>query len=545
MSTTPTPSASPDTDTNASSAEPEVTDEAAQDPGPRRAGVLLPLFSIRATGGGWGLGEIPDIPRFARWARSAGLSVLQLLPVNEVAGGESSPYAAASAFALDPVYLGLEDLEDFAAVGGRASLDDQDRARLESVSASPTVMWAAVRALKQRAIWRAFLHFRATEWQTGSERRRALERFIEQHRDWLKDHALFRALHDRHHKAWWDWPDPLKRRDPGALEHERQALGDAVLMREWLQWQLDEQWHRARAEAGALGVALKGDLPFMVGGDSSDVWSRPDDFQLDRRVGTPPDAFSATGQDWGLPAYDWEAMHRSNYAWLEQRAARSGSLYDMYRVDHVIGLYRTWTRAADDPEDAGFSPAKERDQIALGETVLRIFARHGKVVAEDLGMVPEFLPPSLKKLQIPGYRVLRWEKVSDHKFKNPAKWPALSVSTNGTHDVEPNAAWYPALPAPERAALLALPGLKHLDPDQGRFTPEVRDALLRVVYQAPSVLTVNPFQDLLGGDERINLPGTVADTNWCYRMPLDLGALDADRATRERLAALAAESRRT
>ena len=537
------------------------------DPTDRRAGVLLPLFSIR-TPQGWGLGEIPDIPRLARWARPAGLSILQLLPVNEVAGGETSPYAAASAFALDPVYLSLGEVEDFAAVGGEASLSPEDRQLLEQLRHAPCVRWHEIWGIKGRAIDRAFAHFREREWQPGTVRRKALERFIEQHRAWIHDYALFKALHGREHKAWWDWPEPLKTRQPAALEQARVELGDEILKRCWLQWLLDEQWHRARADARALGVALKGDLPFMVGGDSADVWSRQRDFRLDRRVGTPPDAFSATGQDWGLPAYDWDVQHENQFAWLRARAERSGALFDLYRIDHVIGLYRTWTRPAnpkppepnpaaaadngngaevdDDPPDGRFSPAKEEDQIALGETVVRIFEGYGEVVAEDLGMVPEFLRPSLRKLGVPGYKVLRWEKHSDGSYIDPATWPALSLATNGSHDIETNAEWWDALPPEERKALLQLPGLADadIDPEQA-FDDQVRDALLQLVYDAPSAMTINPLQDLLGTRERVNVPGTVAETNWCYRMAQDLASLAADRPTRERLAALAESAGRT
>jgi 4-alpha-glucanotransferase len=517
---------------------------------PRRAGVLLPLFSIR-TQHGWGLGEIADIPRFARWARGAGLSVLQLLPVNEVSGGETSPYAAATAFALDPIYLALDDCEDFAAAGGRAALPPGTEAELARIIDAPTVDWTAARKLKTAAQDRAFAHFEATEWRTRSARALELERFVEQHRDWLDDYTLFAAIHEREQRAFWDWPAPLAQRQPAALTEARALHATAILRRAWLEWQLDQQWTKARREAAALGVALKGDLPFMVAGDSADVWSRPEDFRRDRRVGTPPDAFSATGQDWGLPAYDWETMDANGYAWLHARAARSGALFDLYRVDHVIGLYRTYTRPvaatlaladAEPEEGPGFMPAVEKDQIRLGETVLGIFKRYGEVIAEDLGMVPPFLLPSLERLAIPGYKVQRWEKDAD-VFRDPRTWPALSVATSGTHDIEPNAVWYDALSAHERERLLALPALAHLDPD-APFDDQVRDALLGVVYAAPSMLAITPFQDLFGARERINLPGTVSATNWTYRMPMDLGALAEDRAARERLTALAARSRR-
>jgi 4-alpha-glucanotransferase len=515
----------------------------------RRAGVLLPLFSIR-TARGWGLGEIPDIPAFARWASGAGMSVLQLLPVNEVSGGETSPYSAATAFALDPVYLALDEMEDFRAIGGRASLPVPDRAQLDLLAGQRVVDWPAVRALKTRALQRAFEHFRDTEWKSGSRRRQALERYQEEHRAWLPDYSLWRVVHDREQKAWWHWPAPLATRQGPALERVQAEMGEVILRCCWLQWQLDDQWQRAREQARQLGVALKGDLPFMVSADSADVWARAAEFRLDRSVGTPPDAFSPVGQDWGLPAYDWNHMLAGGLSWLRSRAARAGALYDLFRVDHVIGFYRTWSRPRPTSTAAGgtaapgsFSPLEEADQVALGERVLTIFKGCGEVIAEDLGMVPEFLPPSLERLCVPGYRVLRWETRKDGSYRDPSGWPELSVATNGTHDVEPNAAWYETLRLRDRRHLLELPELRHLDP-RAPFGDDVRDALLRVVYGAASRLVINPLQDLLGLADRINVPGTVSASNWSYRMPMDLAALEGDGAVRERLVALAAWSRR-
>jgi 4-alpha-glucanotransferase len=470
-----------------------------------------------------------------------------MLPMNEVSGGETSPYAADSAFALDPVYLSLDDLEDFRAIGGREALPEAERAVLERLAAHPVVDWAAVRSLKARVTARAFQHFRDSEWKTASARRQELERYIDEHRLWLDDYSVWRAIHDREQLAWWQWPEPWRTHQPSVLALARAELGEAILRCCWEQWQLDQQWRDARAEALKLGLALKGDLPFMVAADSADVWSRPLDFRLDRRVGTPPDAFSAVGQDWGLPAFDWQHMRAGGFAWIEARAARAGALYDLYRVDHVIGLYRTWSRPATclDPvqDDASFDPAEEPEQIAQGERVLSIFKKHGQVIAEDLGMVPEFLPSSLARLGIPGYRVLRWERREDGSFRDPATWPELSVATTGTHDIEPNVAWYQVLTPRERLLLHRLPELAGIEPGPV-WSGQVGEALLRLVYRSPSQLTINPFQDLVGTDDRINVPGTVAPTNWSYRMPMNVATLDADHALRETLHALAAWSRR-
>ncbi len=514
----------------------------------RRLGVLQPLFSLRTTRG-WGVGEIGDIARFARWAGSAGISVLQLLPVSELTEGESSPYSAATAFALDPVYLSLDDVEDFVASGGRAGLGAGEATHLDRLATTTAVDWPVVRGLKQRAIERAFAWFEEHEWQTGSARRRELEAFIELHRAWLPDYALFRAVHDVRQRAWWDWPRGLKDRDPAALAAARSEHERAILRRCWVEWQLDRQWTAARQAARSFGVALKGDLPFMVAGDSADVWAHAGQFRLDRRVGTPPDAFSATGQDWGLPAYDWAAMTKAGFPWMNDRAARAGALFDLFRVDHVIGLFRTYSRSVTQPDDAGFSPENEADQIALGNTVLDIFKKHGEVVAEDLGFVPPFLPAALERREIPGYRVLRWEKDADGAFRDPARYPTLSVATTGTHDVEPIATWYEAMDGDERRQLHRLfagvPAEKSpRDGSAAVFTDEVRDQILTAVMRAESELCVLPFQDLFGQRDRINLPGTVAATNWTVRMPAGLEALEHDGEARTRLRRLAVTTER-
>jgi 4-alpha-glucanotransferase len=165
-------------------------------------------------------------------------------------------------------------------------------------------------------------------------------------------------------------------------------------------------------------------------------------------------------------------------------------------------------------------------------------------------MVPPFLRPSLTAMEIPGYRVLRWEKDDVHEddehtvvFRDPAEWPVLSVAASGTHDIESNAEWYDALGEDERAALAAIPGLEAVA-DHEKFCDEIRDALLRVLYASPAELAAIPFQDALGSRERVNVPGTVTESNWTYRMPMTLEALGRDGQAAARLAGLSKQTRR-
>jgi isoamylase len=516
-------------------AEEAQVEMVAPPPSSRRSGVLIPLFSVRSKVS-WGCGDISDIPGFASWAEGAGLSVIQLLPVNEVCGADASPYAAASAFALDPVFLGLDACEDFQAAGGREALPADARAALEAVSSAPLVDWPRVRALKQAASRLAFDHFVRLEWRTRTRRAQELAAFQARHRAWLDDYALFAVLHERLGKSWLDWPERLRSRTPNGIAAVRRERGEDLLHKAWQQWQLDLQWRRARAEAGQAGVSLMGDLPFVVSADSADVWANPRDFRIDLRVGTPPDDASPDGQDWGLPAYDWDNLRRSEFGWIRSRAARAGALFSAYRVDHVVGFYRSYVRTASDDQGA-FWPAQESAQISLGETIIRIMRTSSEVIAEDLGEVPAFLRPSLDRLAVPGYRVLRWEKDRD-SFRDPGGWPHLSVATNATHDTDSTADWYDGLSDEQRGHLARVPGLEALAPHP-RFDDTVRDVILGRLYSAPSKLAIVPFPDLLGHRDRINVPGTVSDTNWSYRMPVAVEALAGERAESQRLLQLA------
>ncbi len=515
----------------------------------RQAGVLLPLFSLRSATD-WGVGEIPDLVPFARWCASAGFQVAQVLPVNEASRGQNSPYAALTAFAIDPVYVAVEALEDFDAAGGLDALTRGEIEHLRRVRSSPSVRWQEVRGLKRRGLEIAFARFLGAEWRHGTARARALEAFAREHAPWLEDYALFVAIHDdmMGGASWTDWPAPLRERDPGALSDARARLSERTLFYTWLQWQLDLQWHAARKSANAEGVELAGDLPFMVATDSADVWARRGDFRLDARVGVPPDAFSATGQDWGLPVYRWDVMERNGFAWLEERARRMADLYGVYRVDHVVGMYRTYF-FPNDGTPAAFIPAEEPAQIRNGETTLGILGQGARIIAEDLGTVPDFVRASLARLAVPGYRVLRWERRwhdPGQPFRPPREWPAVSVATTGTHDTESLAEWWDTMAAEERRELLALPELAPLRARApARFDDGVRDALLALVYGAGSDLLLLPFQDAFGARERINVPGTVTEQNWTYRIPVDLATLAADRAARDRLRALAEGAGRT
>jgi 4-alpha-glucanotransferase len=509
----------------------------------RHAGVLVPLFSIPSRSS-WGVGEIADLARFAGWLRQARLGFVQLLPVNEMQEGQNSPYSALSAMAIDPVFIALGDVPEFRDAGGESSLAAADRERLEQVRASAIVDFRTVRALKSLALHSSFHAFRDRHIATLSYRARAFREFVAREAWWLADYALFRALHDEHRACYWrDWEPELRDRHPAALEHARGRLADTILYYQYLQWLADEQWQRARVDCGAVG--LFGDFPFMVSGHSADVWARQHEFRLDASVGTPPDAFSETGQNWGLPVYRWDRLAEGNYEWLRQRARRCGELYDGFRVDHLIGFYRTFVREPDGR--TYFTPPDEPSQTRQGERIMRTLREAGaEIIAEDLGLIPDFVRESLARLHLPGLKVLRWEREwhsPRQPFRDPARYPAGSVAISGTHDTETLAEWWDNAPAEERHLCAEIPGLREAgcNPD-ALFGPRTRDALLRALFSAGSNFVIVPIQDFFGWRDRVNVPAIVNDENWTWRLPWPIDDLVVRPDAQERAAFLRALS---
>lgn len=493
----------------------------------RRAGILVPLFSVPSTHS-WGIGEIADIEHLAQWLRAAGQRVLQLLPINEMPLAERSPYSALSAMAIDPQFISMRALADFEAIGGEATLSAAQRAGLDAARAAHKINYDVVRPLKIEALRRAFAHFLDKECRSDSSRCTAFRSFCAEQSWWLDDYALFRALHARYdERPWMEWPEPLRDRHAGALESARSELGGAVMFRQYLQWVAAMQWSDARRTSP--GIQLFGDLPFMVGGDSADVWARQDEFRLDVSVGVPPDAFSDAGQDWGLPAYRWDVFAARDFEWLRHRARRYADLYDGYRVDHLVGFYRTYFR--DRSGGAGFTPSDESSQQALGERVLAVFRKPGsEIIAEDLGIVPDFVRASLARLVVPGYKVLRWERQWDQPgqpFRDPALYAATSVATSGTHDTEPMAVWWQSASAEERAAVLEIPSVRDRlgaanrtsARDGSELSSDVRNALLESLYASGADLLLLPIQDVFGWRDRINQPATIGGDNWTWQLP--------------------------
>jgi len=505
----------------------------------RRAGIVLPLFAC-ASSTSWGIGEIGDIVPLTAWLAAAGHRVLQLLPLNEMAPGQQSPYSAISAMAIDPIFITLSSVPEFAALGGENALSPDDRRDLAELRAAPVVDHRRIRRLKQAAFGAAFDRFASAEWERRTARARALSEFVAAQAWWIEDYSLFRAIHAREgEQSWHRWPEALRRREPRAIDAARRELEREVLFYQYLQWLAATEWHDVRRRTS--DIAVFGDLPFMVDTDSADVWARQDQFRFDVSVGVPPDAFSETGQDWRVPMYDWSVIGREDFRWLRERARRNADLYDGYRVDHLVGFYRTYGRPLDG-RPPFFAPADEPSQVAQGERLLELFRNAGaEIIAEDLGTVPDFVRASLSRLDVPGFRVLRWERdweAEDHPFRDPSGYPAGSVATSGTHDTEPLGVWWESISDDERRMIAALPTVRRIsggaDLACEDYETVVRDVLLEAIEASGSNLVLLPIQDVFGWSDRINEPATVSHRNWAFRLPWPVDRLDEIPAARER-----------
>jgi 4-alpha-glucanotransferase len=513
---------------------------------PRAAGVALPLFALRGTYD-LGTGEILDLIPFIDWMDRWDQRVIQLLPVNETAIGEASPYNTVSAFAIDPAYISLSQVPEIEHSGAGQEFVGTPRVRgqMRRSRQSPERLRRRAYMLKLQLLERGFKAFERLP--ASSDRRVAFERFCVRNESWLDHYAVFRAIKERRRWASWEvWPDALRVCDPAAVQRTAAALQQRIRFFQYIQWSAAEQWNAVRDHARRRGVLIKGDLSFVCGRDSADVWAHQGLFDLHSSAGAPPDAFSATGQAWGLPLYDWPAMRASGYDWWRQRVRQARDLFDLFRVDHVVGLYRTYAIPVREGGSSGFVPQEHTEQVAQGHDLLTALleeAGESGVIAEDLGTVPEWVRDSLTRLGIPGYKVFRWER-RDGGFVDPRSYPSLSVATTGTHDTDTLVMWWETLPREERVAAieslaLANAGLNAHDPAPP-WTPQLHLALLRRLYEAGSLLTILPIQDLFGWRERINTPATTDGHNWSYRLPVETDALDTVADVRERMEAIRA-----
>jgi len=403
----------------------------------RRAGVCAPLFSLYSSRS-VGIGELPDLKLLVDWCADTGQSVIQLLPLNDV-GYDFAPYSAKSSFALDPMYLSLRDL-----VGVAPNRFEDDVLGLARNFPRGKRVNYGVKGAKAALLWEIF--------QESGGRHPRFRAFQKKAAYWLKDDALYKVLKGRFQgKNWEEWDDPFRRRDPGALHELAEQEREPLRFQEWLQWQLFEQFRDVKRHARDRDVLLMGDMPFLVARDSADVWAHRDYFNMGLSAGAPPDFYFAGGQRWGMPPYDWPALSARGYDYLIQKLRYAENFYDLFRIDHVIGVFRVYTIPLDSPAERGgldgvFDPADEKNWEDHGKRLLSVMAEATGMLpcGEDLGAVPTCSNPTLAEFGIPGLEVQRWSRDwgKTYDFTPPAASRKNACAVVSTHDMSVVSAWW-------------------------------------------------------------------------------------------------------
>ena len=540
-------------------------------PDQRIAGVLIPLFALRSDTD-QGIGDVGTLRRFIRWAAAAGFTVVQLLPINET-GGDNSPYNAVSSMALDPTTLELtpESLPELSREAYSAALAAVD---LGALRAGP-VRYGQVKALKQRLLRSAFERF---EVASGSERRGDFEAFQKKRAEWLEGYTLFRALMERNGntECWDRWPAEqqtttlAKAWEAGLATDVREAFRRERRFFAFVQWIAYRQWEALKQEAGEHGVGLMGDIPLGVSYYSADFFTSPEIFETGWYGGAPPEPYfkddpftQKWGQNWGIPVYDWKAMERDNFAWWRQRVGGVRDLFHLFRIDHILGFYRIYSFPWRPERNGEFLPLSREEAAARtggrlprfqsrddespesreanrqqGDILLRMVleaAGDTRLIGEDLGTVPDYVRPNLTALGIAGFKIPIWEP--DHRTGGllaGGEYERLSLATFGTHDHEPLRAlwnrWY-ADPGEGHHELRRLSQFARLGCEPvSAFGETVHARLLEALFQSNSWIAICMITDLLAREERFNVPGTSAESNWSLRMHLTVETLCSDKA---------------
>lgn len=465
----------------------------------RESGILMHITSLP---GPYGIGSMgANAYAFVDFLEKAGQSCWQILPLSPTGYGDS-PYQSFSSCAGNPYLIDLDTL-----VSERL-LTKEELSGVNWGTDPGRVDFGAMYAHRTDILKLAFRRFRPEE---------AYESFLRENEAWLPDYALFMALKESFGGApWTDWPQDLRLRDPEALARKRRELDRAIDLQYFLQYQFHRQWTALRRYANGKGIRIIGDVPIYVPLDSADVWANPELFQLDENrrprlvAGCPPDSFTADGQLWGNPLYDWQKMAETGYAWWLRRLRAAAGMYDVVRIDHFRGFESYWAVPAQDTTARNGSWIKGPGMDFI--RVLRQSLPDLDFIAEDLG----FVTPEVRQLQLdsgyPGMKVLEFAFDSREESNYlPHLYPEDSVCYTGTHDNVTLKQWFDEAAPEDVAYAKAYLGL---NPDEGYIRGMIRGAMGSV-----SRLCVVQMQDYLelGKPARMNFPGTLSSANWTWR----------------------------
>jgi 4-alpha-glucanotransferase len=479
----------------------------------RYSGVLLHPTSLP---GPYGIGDLGG--QAYHWVDllvDARQKLWQILPLTPTGLGDS-PYSSFSAFAGNPNLISPDLLVEDGLLK-RSEVPEQ-------TFPAQRVDYTAVAEFK--------LHLLAEAWdnwapRAGASLKTELEKFEKEQKSWLEDYALYRSIKEtRGGASWYDWPRELIERQPAAIERVRRDLRQAIGFHKFGQFLFYRQWSSLRKYAREQEVQIIGDVPIFVAYDSADVWANQSLFQLDRSgkqkvvAGVPPDYFSATGQLWGNPLYDWDALKKTDYRWWVERIRTTLQEVDIVRLDHFRGFEAYWEVPAGSPtaETGHWVKAPGADLFN------RLRQELGSLpfIAEDLGLITPAVENLRKQFQLPGMAVLQFAfgGANDNPYL-PHNYDASLVAYTGTHDNNTTRGWYQMAPEREK---------DHVRRYFGRDGSDIAWDLIRAAWASVADYAIAPFQDVLnlGAEARMNFPGHALG-NWAWRFreeQLSHGILD-------------------
>lgn len=468
----------------------------------RKAGILMPITSLPSP---YGIGTMGEAAReFVRFLHKAGQSYWQILPICPTSYGDS-PYQSFSSYAGNPYMIDLDELSE-------AGLLEKDEYK--------NIDWGSNQEKADYGLLynRRFGVLRKAAKTAEEKYQTELTEFRKENHKWLSDYALFMAIKDEQNGvSWLEWPEILRKRDNKALAVEREKLKDEIKFWECVQFLFFTQWKKLKAYANENGIKIIGDIPIYVSSDSADVWANPEQFQLDDNLmpisvaGCPPDGFSADGQLWGNPLFNWKVMKEQDYNWWVDRIAYQTQIYDMLRIDHFRGFDAYYSIPYGD-KTARNGEWKEGPGIDLFNVIKEKLGEL-PIIAEDLGFLTDSVRKLLKDTGFPGMKVLEFAFDSRDTESGylPHLYPKNCVVYAGTHDNETILGWFDTIS--EEDAEYAKKYMRLSEAEGYHW------GMMRTAWASVADTAIMQMQDILGlgKNARMNTPSTLSDKNWSWR----------------------------
>lgn len=486
----------------------------------RKSGILFPVFSLP---GKYGIGCFsPEARAFADFLKESGQSFWQLLPIGPTGYGDS-PYQAFSTFAGNPYFISPEELIR------QGLLTEEECAAVNFGDSESSVDYNRLYHGRYRLLRKAYS-------RSDHKDTEQFKSFLKENASWLHDYALFMAIKDSHEgQPFSEWEDDLRNYRKEAVEEQWERLSDEIGFYEYIQFEFLREWKSLKQYVNSLGIQIIGDVPIYVSPDSSDLWAHKELFQLDERrhirqiAGVPPDGFSATGQVWGNPLYDWPVHKATGYKWWISRIRKCAELYDIIRIDHFRG-FDEYFAVSEGASSAQGGHWEKGPGVDLFRALNSEFGQLN-IIAEDLGYITDSVRKLVADTGFPNMKVLEFafdsRDSTGARDYLPFNYNPNCVVYTGTHDNETLRGWIDSILPQELAHVRDFLDVSTDDPQ------EIVEKMIRTALSSVARLCVIPLQDYLGLDNsaRINQPSTLGN-NWKWRVSQD--ALSPELAARIR-----------